>query len=79
MLTLRLQPVGPRTDAAAYNRNYYTQVFEQIAAVPGVDAVGAVQHLPLSGSSWNADLEIEGRPLAGEHHAGDDARRSHQC
>ena len=62
VLTLRLQPVGPRTDAAAYNRSYYGQVFEQIAAVPGVEAVGAVQHLPLSGTSWSADLEIEGRP-----------------
>ena len=62
VLTLRLQPVAPRTDAAAYNRRYYGQVFERIAAVPGVDAVGAVQHLPLSGTSWNADLEIEGRP-----------------
>ena len=62
VLTLRLQPVGPRTDAAAYYRRYYGQVFERIAAVPGVDAVGAVQHLPLSGTSWNADLEIEGRP-----------------
>ena len=54
--------LAPRTDAAGYNRGYYGQVFERVTAVPGVDAVGAGQHLPLSNFSWSADLEIEGRP-----------------
>jgi len=61
VLTLGLQHVGPRDDISARNRNYFAQVLEAIEATPGVEAAGATQHLPLSGTQWNADLEIEGR------------------
>jgi putative ABC transport system permease protein len=32
--------------------------------LPGVERVGAAQHLPLSGFNWNGDLEIESQPIA---------------
>ncbi len=62
-LTMRVQPTGSRYRTADQRLAYYRDLFSSIAAVPHVEAVGAIQHLPLSGVSWGADLEIEGTPL----------------
>src|SRR5262249_25509126 len=32
--------------------------------IPGVERVGAAQHLPLSGFNWNGSLEIERQPVS---------------
>jgi putative ABC transport system permease protein len=36
----------------------------RLAAQPGVVAVGAAQHLPLTGFNWSGNLDIETRPIA---------------
>ena len=67
ILTLRLQPSGAGYKASGAVAAYYEQVLARIAAVPGVTAAGAIQHLPFSGIAWFDAFEIEGRPLpAGE-------------
>ena len=67
ILTLRLQPSGAGYKAPGAVAAYYDQVLERIAAVPGVIAAGAIQHLPFSGIAWVEAFEIEGRPVpAGE-------------
>jgi putative ABC transport system permease protein len=43
---------------------YFDELSRRIAALPGVERVGAAQHLPLSGFNWNGDLEIESQPIA---------------
>jgi predicted permease len=63
VLTLRLFPVGSRYDTAVEYRRFYLDLFERLEAIPGVEAVGAVQHLPLSGTAWGTPVEIEGRPV----------------
>jgi predicted permease len=45
-------------------RRYVLDVVDRLRALPGVAAAGATHHLPLSGYSWDADLAVEGRPLA---------------
>jgi predicted permease len=60
VLTFSLQKAGNE----AARRRYYLDVADQLRRVPAVRDVGAIQHLPLSGSSWYADLEVEGRALA---------------
>jgi len=40
----------------------YTQLLERAAAVPGVESVGAITDLPLSGGSTSDSFTIEGRP-----------------
>ena len=45
-------------------RQHVHDVMARIAALPGVRAVGATHHLPLTGYSWDADLQVDGRPLA---------------
>ena len=63
ILTLRLQPSGAGYKAPGTVAVYYDQVLARIAAVPGVVATGAIQHLPFSGFAWFDGFEIEGRPI----------------
>ena len=58
-LTLMVSPNGGTT----VRRQYARDVMERVRAMPGVTAVGATHHPPLSGYSWNADLTVEGRTL----------------
>jgi predicted permease len=51
------QYVGPSREA------YYRQLTGRLEAVPGVEAVGAINHLPLAGDLWGRSIVIEGRPL----------------
>ena len=56
----------PDEDRGVARGRYFQRVLHELAAVPGGLAVGLVNHLPLSGSSWNGDFEIEGRgPASG--------------
>jgi len=63
ILTLRLQPTSSGYKAPGAVRAYYDGVLERIAAVPGVTAAGAIQHLPFSGIFWVDAFDVEGRPI----------------
>jgi putative ABC transport system permease protein len=41
-------------------REFFTRATNTLAAVPGVEAVGATNALPLSGDNWSGSLTIEG-------------------
>jgi putative ABC transport system permease protein len=41
---------------------FYKQVVERMAALPGVESVGAINHVPLAGDTWGFPFAIEGRP-----------------
>jgi predicted permease len=45
---------------------FYGQLLERVEASPGVNAVGTITALPLSGMNSNASFEIEGRPRASD-------------
>jgi hypothetical protein len=76
LLTLRLAPpqIGPPPGEgmeAAVRRymnerqrlaGFYQTLTERIEALPGVEAVGAINRLPLAGNWWTVSLTIEGRP-----------------
>ncbi|HEX7237302.1 MAG TPA: ABC transporter permease [Gammaproteobacteria bacterium] len=56
------QPGSPYSDPASV-RNFYAQLLEQIAALPGVEQAGAISALPLQGAYGGLnDFIIEGRP-----------------
>ncbi len=63
VLTLRLAPAGAGYDTPAEYRRFYVDLLERIETLPRVQSAGAVQHLPMSGSSWGTTVQIEGRPL----------------
>jgi len=59
LLTMRLQPAVSK-DAA---RPYWRDLLSRVETVPGVVSAGTILHLPASGRQWQADIEIDGRPV----------------
>jgi putative ABC transport system permease protein len=43
-------------------RAFFSRAEHELGAVPGVEAVGATNALPLSGDNWSGSLAIEGMP-----------------
>jgi predicted permease len=41
---------------------FYEQLLERVRALPGVEAVWGINHLPLAGDMWGWPFVIEGRP-----------------
>lgn len=46
--------------------DFYMALTEQLAAAPGISAAGAVNALPLSGSSYSSSMTFEGEPDPGD-------------
>jgi predicted permease len=42
--------------------SFHTRVLDRIGAIPGIDAVGFVNVLPLTGTRTNGAMEVEGKP-----------------
>jgi putative ABC transport system permease protein len=61
VLTMRVQP-SFAADAGEV-RTFWRTLLPRLDALPGVDAVGTVLHLPMSGRKWGAGIVIEGRQL----------------
>jgi predicted permease len=62
MLTLRLSPSGPNYRRDADYISFYNRAVRNISSIPGVEAAGAINTLPLSkGPTFG--FRIEGRPL----------------
>jgi putative ABC transport system permease protein len=67
VLTVQFALPDGRYDDAGARRAFYARAFSEIAAVPGVEAVGAAMVTPLTGNNWTAPLQRVDRPLpAGE-------------
>jgi putative ABC transport system permease protein len=58
LLTARL----PLQGDVARQRAFYGDLLARVRALPGVEEVGAVMNLPLSGGGMAGDFTIEGRP-----------------
>jgi putative ABC transport system permease protein len=64
VLTLDLSLPERRYSDTTHVVGFYSALFERLRSLAGVSAVGAIANLPLSGTSGNWDIEIEGRRLA---------------
>ncbi len=62
LLTMRLQPTGFASADAL--RAYWRDLLDRVEEVPGVSRAATILHLPTSGRTWRATIEVEGRPLA---------------
>jgi putative ABC transport system permease protein len=63
VLTFRLQTTSKPMNLTR-GLVYFEQVLERIRALPGVTAVGAIQHLPMSGYNWTAQVWPREQPPA---------------
>jgi putative ABC transport system permease protein len=68
LLTMHLQLPASKYREAGKQADFYEQLVQKVRALPGVEAAGAINHLPLDGSNSSSSFHIEGRPLtaAGE-------------
>jgi predicted permease len=66
VLTLRLQPAGERYSGPGKMLAYYRSVSERVAALPGVEYVGIINHVPLSGYNWLTGFDAGDRPPASD-------------
>jgi putative ABC transport system permease protein len=64
--TLTFSVTLPRTryDSAAKMVAFHDRLQAQLATIPGVDAVSAIDPLPLGGTSWSGSFHVEGQPSA---------------
>jgi predicted lysophospholipase L1 biosynthesis ABC-type transport system permease subunit len=62
LLTARVQPTGVRSPEEA--RVFWREALARVEAVPGVTSAATILHLPTSGRSWHADIEVDGRPTS---------------
>src|SRR6476646_208450 len=61
ILTFRFA-VPPGKLTSAQKGEFYERIAERLAAVPGVESVGATNDLPFAGSRSGSSFDIEGRP-----------------
>ena len=47
---------------AAQLNPLYQQIEERLQTIPGVHRVSATMYAPMTGSNWNDDIHVEGRP-----------------
>jgi predicted permease len=52
------------TSEAGPNRRaiFYRELLQKVRSLPGVNSVGAINHLPLAGDMWDRAFRVEGRP-----------------
>lgn len=64
--TLTFAITLPRTryDSAAKMIAFHDQLQARLATIPGVEAVSAIDPLPLGGSAWSGTFHVEGQPTA---------------
>ncbi len=62
VLTAKIAPSARRYPDPRSRETFYSTVVERLQNLPGVESVGMVMNLPLSGSSMNRGFEVDGRP-----------------
>ena len=62
-LTMMVSLAGASQYVGPARERFYRQLTDRLAALPGVESVSAINHLPLAGDWWGTSLAIEGRPL----------------
>jgi putative ABC transport system permease protein len=76
VLTLRIDLPREKYSAPEKAASFWSQLREGLSALPGVEAVGMITELPLSGQPNDAPFTVEGRPP--DQQFGADFRRVNQ-
>jgi len=62
VLSMVVGVAGTEQASGGHTGNFYQEVLRKVAAVPGVQSVSGINHLPLAGDEWGFPFHIEGRP-----------------
>jgi predicted permease len=63
LLTATVMPSS--AGGAEQVRAFWREAIRNVEAIPGVQGAATILHLPTSGRSWMANIEVVGRPLPG--------------
>jgi putative ABC transport system permease protein len=72
VLTMRVDLPRQKYDTPEKSNNFFTQLESRLAALPGVEKVGFISELPLSGQPNDMPYTVEGRPPVSMDQAFDD-------
>lgn len=79
VLTMRLDLPGAKYDTAAKSASFFQDLETRLGALPGVETVGLITELPLSGQPNDTPFTVEGRPpVTPNQEFGADFRRVNQ-
>jgi putative ABC transport system permease protein len=62
LLTMRVSLPSPRYEQRGQREAFYLEVLQRVSSLPGVDAVGAINHLPLTSFAFGGWLRVPGGP-----------------
>jgi predicted permease len=62
LISMIVSVAGSKEADAGRRELFYRQLIERVRSLPGVQAAGAINHLPLAGDLWGWHFAIEGRP-----------------
>ncbi|MGH9897955.1 MAG: FtsX-like permease family protein, partial [Pyrinomonadaceae bacterium] len=62
LLTMRVSLLGRKYDTDQKQMDFFNRALEQLRAIPGVEAVGAINTLPFAGPHSGTSMAIEGQP-----------------
>lgn len=72
VLSMVVSVAGSKEADPGHRAVFYPQLLDRLRSLPGVEAAGGINHLPLAGDMWGWSFKIEGRPkpLPGEAPSG---------
>ena len=62
VISMIVSVAGTREAEPARRAIFYHQLIERVRTLPGVQAAGGINHLPLAGDMWGWPFVVEGRP-----------------
>lgn len=62
VVSMMVSVSGSKEEDPGRREVFYRQLLERVRSLPGVQAAGAINHLPLAGDQWGWHFAIEGRP-----------------
>ena len=62
VISMEVSVAGSKQADSGRREIFYRQLIERVRSLPGIQAAGAINHLPLAGDIWGWSFMIEGRP-----------------
>jgi predicted permease len=62
VISMEVSVAGSKEADAGRREIFYRQLIERVRSLPGIQAAGGINHLPLAGDLWGWSFIIEGRP-----------------
>jgi predicted permease len=65
VLSMQVSVAGTAHEAIPARTQLFNQLLDHVRQLPGVEAAGAINHVPLNGDDWRFPFAIEGQPAPG--------------